>query len=96
MESRTQALWERHPGLVWSNRHAGDKVMIANALLRPHFDLLLDIAAVFGLADLQARWQELRRDIAQSGDPSDLNALRRAEPTVERCLRHMEAAREAA
>ncbi|CAN5676153.1 hypothetical protein BH09VER1_BH09VER1_02380 [soil metagenome] len=90
MEARTIAFWDKHPGIVWSNRRAGDSVMIVNALLRPNFHLLLDIAHHFGLARLKAHWEVLRRDIGS--DPADQAQLLRASPIVERCLRHMDEA----
>ncbi|MEZ5301199.1 MAG: hypothetical protein R3F11_11180 [Verrucomicrobiales bacterium] len=41
--------WDRHPGLVWSNRHAPDDVFIAAALRKGRFLQLLEIAVEFGL-----------------------------------------------
>ncbi len=64
--------------------------MIANALLRPNFHLLLDIAAYFGLGRLRADWEHLREQVID--DPSDQAKIRRATPIVDRCLRHMEEA----
>jgi len=90
MKDRDEAFWKKHPGLVWSNRRADDSVMIANALLRPNFHLLLDIAAQFGLGRLKTDWEHLRTGIGD--DPTDQAQLRRATPIVERCLRHMEEA----
>jgi hypothetical protein len=88
MEVRTDAFWKKHPGVVWSNRRASDSTMIANALLRPNFHLLLDIAAHFGLSRLRADWETLRK--MPVDDPADQTKLQQAAPIVERCLRHME------
>lgn len=90
MEARSDAFWKKHPGVVWSNREASDSVMIANALLRPNFHLLLDIAAQFGLGRLRSDWEALRDTVGD--DPADRARVQRATPIVNRCLRHMEEA----
>lgn len=92
METRSQAFWEKHPGVVWSNAAASDSAMIAHALLRPNFHLLLAIAEHFGLERLKADWATLRSAVPKNGDASAERMLRRAEPIVERCLSHMEQA----
>lgn len=87
-ESRDEDFWRSHNGvmLVWSNSKASDSVMIANALLRPGFHLLLDIAVRFGLERLISEWDTLRDGILASEYPEELHRLHRAEPTVLRCL----------
>jgi len=91
---RDHAFWRARGGvgLVWSNRNASDSVMIANALLEPDFHLLLDIAEKFGLSQLKLEWDVLRNGIEENGFPEELRKLRRATPTVERCIENMEAA----
>lgn len=91
---RDNLFWDTHQGvaLAWSNPHASDSVMIAKALLSPSFHRLLDIAAHFGLDRLKAEWEELRTDLSRSPWPENQKAIRRAEPTVSRCLWHMEMA----
>ena len=70
--------WKKYPGLVWSNRHAGDAVRIRAALMRPLFPVLLDIAARFGVNRLECEWATLR-------DDSETDT-RRVEPTVSHIL----------
>lgn len=91
---RDVEFWREHHGvaLAWSNSGADDEVMIANALLRPSFHLLLDIAAHFGLDRLDRQWDVLRSSITATGYPEDRARLARATPIVERCLRNMHAA----
>ena len=92
--SRDSAFWKANGGvgLVWSNSNASDSVMIAHALLRPDFHLLLAIAARFGLARLKSEWERVKRGIVAAGFPEELMQLERATPTVERCIHHMEVA----
>jgi hypothetical protein len=54
--------WDKHPGLVWSNRQAGDGVRIRAALMKPSFPVLLDIAVTFGLHRLEQEWTVLLAD----------------------------------
>jgi len=75
-------VWQKHPGLVWSNRKADDAVRIRAALTRPGFGLLLDLSLVFGLERLRHEWARLKSD----SSPEVL----RAEPVVERIFRHIE------
>ena len=74
-------VWNRHPGLVWSNPQAGDSVRIRAALLRPQFDRLLDIAIEFGVDRLEEEWKELVGDNSAE--------VKRATPVVERILRNI-------
>jgi len=92
--SRDDAFWKAHGGvgLVWSNGKASDSVMIAHALLRPDFHLLLAIAARFGLDRLKAEWERVRTGIEAANLPEELTQLERVTPTVERCIGHMEIA----
>ncbi len=78
---RRAGFWEKYPGLVWSNREAGDAVRIRAALLRPLFPVLLDIAATFGLERLEQEWAIL------CADPE--TDTRRAEPQVSRILKNI-------
>lgn len=71
-------VWRKHPELAWSNPAASDAVRIRAALLRPRFDLLLEIAAAFGVARLREEWDCLSKD----STPEYL----RAKPIVERIL----------
>jgi len=91
---RDDAFWRAHGGigLVWSNSNASGDIMIANALLRPGFRLLLDIAARFGLRRLTSRWEILKKEMSESIQPEEHDQLRRVTPTVERGLAHMEEA----
>ena len=50
--------WDRHPGLVWSNREAPDDAFIGAALRQGRFLQLLDIAAEFGLDRLKRVWRQ--------------------------------------
>lgn len=61
-----RAFWDRHPGLVWSNRNAPDDAFISAALRQNRFLQLLDIAREFGPARLRQQWQ---RELAE-GDLS--------------------------
>ena len=71
-------IWKEYPGLVWSNPNASDTVRIRAALVRPHFDLFLDLAQVFGLERLQREWA-----IVASEDDVEVG---RARPETERLL----------
>lgn len=87
--TRNNAFWKKHGGvaLVWSNPHASDSVMIQNALLKPSFHSLLEIAAHFGLERLKNEWEILKNN--PNPYPEEAVTLRRIEPTVTRCLTHM-------
>lgn len=52
-----RAFWDRHPGLVWSNRNAPDDAFISAALRQNRFLQLLDIAVEFGPERLRAQRQ---------------------------------------
>jgi hypothetical protein len=58
-----RAFWDRHPGLVWSNRNAPDDAFISAALRKNHFLQLLDIAKEFGPERLRQQWQ---RELAEN------------------------------
>lgn len=73
-----ESFWKKYPGLVWSNRNAGDAVRIRAALMRPFFPVLLDIASHFGLERLEHEWEILHAD--------SLTDTRRVEPTVSHIL----------
>ena len=96
-QSRDREFWQSHRGvsLVWSNPDASDDVMIRNALLKPSFHLLLDIAVHFGFEELVSIWQELTQEIEHSGWPEERERLQRVRPTVERCVKHMREGMEA-
>lgn len=79
--STCASVWEKYPGLVWSNRQADDTVRIRAALLKPSFPMLLDIALAFGPERLAFEWTVLRNDLYTD--------TRRAAPTVERILRNI-------
>jgi hypothetical protein len=49
--------WDRHPGLVWSNRNAPDDAFISAALRKGRFLQLLDIAVEFGIDRLKTAWK---------------------------------------
>jgi hypothetical protein len=74
--------WTRYPELVWSNPHAEDSAYICAALLRPNFDILLDICAEFGLERVETEW----RSLLQHGEVVRVN---RARPIVDRMLRNI-------
>jgi len=74
--------WKSHRGLVWSNLAADDSVHIRAALIRPRFNLLLEIALEFGLERLRAEWEELQKDKTAE--------IERARVAVERILQHIE------
>jgi hypothetical protein len=86
---RDYEFWSRHGGIVWSNLDASDSVMIANALLRPNFHLLLDIAVRFGLRRLDSEWRHLKTRTEEIDYPEEVAAVRRAAPIVERCIENM-------
>lgn len=71
-------IWKKYPGLVWSNPDADDTVRIRVALTHPHFDLLLDLAHIFGLERLRQEWA-----LVCTEDDID---VRRARPETERLL----------
>ena len=71
-------LWSSHPGLVWSNPHAGDDVRIRAALLRPRFLELLEVVAVLGIVRVEEQWRLLEEE--------DTPLSRRATPVVQRIL----------
>ena len=77
-----RTFWQRHPGLVWSNPEAEDSAFICAALLRPRFTRLLDIAAEFGVEWLRHEWSLLREEATPEA--------KRAAPSVERILSHIE------
>jgi hypothetical protein len=52
-----RAFWDKHPGLVWSNRNAPDDAFISAALRKNRFLQLLDIAKEFGPERLRQQWQ---------------------------------------
>ena len=66
-------IWQRHPGLVWSNPAAGDSVRLRAALLHPRFDRLLELALEFGEDRLRAEWEflfgERTRDVERARFP---------------------------
>ena len=45
---RSYEFWDQFPGLVWSNRHASDTVMIRATLMRGKFDVFQAVAHHFG------------------------------------------------
>src|SRR5690606_3308707 len=97
-QSRDRDFWQSHRGvsLVWSNPDASDDVMIRNALLKPSFHLLLEIAVHFGFDELVSIWEELAHEIENSGWPEVRKRLERVRPTVERCLKRIREGMEAA
>jgi hypothetical protein len=76
--NENDAFWRKHPGLVWSNRQAGDAVRIRAALMRPFFPVLLDIASHFGPERLEQEWSILCEDSETD--------TQRVEPAVSRIL----------
>lgn len=76
------ALWQSHPGLVWSNPEADDCAHIRAALLRPRFERLLDVAVAFGLDRLRSEWAVLRTE--------GTTEVVRAQNVVERILNNIE------
>lgn len=81
MTDSIHPVWQEHPGLVWSNRHADDNVRIRAALCRPRFRILLNLAMAFGLERLRREWDALKTEGTAEA--------RRAAPTVERILNHI-------
>src|SRR5438128_146794 len=61
-----RAFWDRHPGLVWSNRNAPDDAFISAALRKNRFLQLLDIAKEFGPERLRQQWQ---RELGENDIP---------------------------
>lgn len=59
---RNDAFWKEFPGLVWSNAHASDSVMIMAALTRPRLEQLHAIAGKFGLGRVLAEWEVLQEE----------------------------------
>ncbi|MCB1228783.1 MAG: hypothetical protein KDN19_00860 [Verrucomicrobiae bacterium] len=82
MPTTIHPVWQKHPGLVWSNRQANDSVRIRAALSRPRFDQLLDVVEAFGLNRVQREWSML--------DLENTAETQRARPIVERILRNIE------
>jgi hypothetical protein len=81
LSAQSAQFWQKHPGLVWSNRNAGDGVRIRAALMRPMFSTLLDIAVHFGLERLEHEWSVLLTDAETDTE--------RVEPTVSRILKNI-------
>ena len=73
-----RTFWDRHPGLVWSNRNAPDDAFISAALRKNRFLQLLDIAEEFGPGRLREQWQ---RELAE-GDLSQ-RLITRVEENLE-------------
>jgi hypothetical protein len=65
--SNRRSFWQRHPGLVWSNRDAPDDAFISAALHKNRFLELLDIAREFGPARVRQVWQ---RELAEGDIPA--------------------------
>jgi len=84
---RDVAFWARHPGIVWSNPHASDAVMIGNALLRGNAATLAAIAEHFGTDVLWQRWRQLQGEYERF--PSELKAVRSYGPRVEEILKEL-------
>ena len=82
MSTTANPFWQKHPGLVWSNRDAGDSVHIRAALLRPRFSQLLAIAGEFGAVRLRQEWNALQADESRE--------VERARSSVERVLDNIE------
>lgn len=62
------SVWQKFPGLVWSNRNADDEVRIRAALTRARFPVLLELALVFGLERLKhERESSARTMLRKSG-----------------------------
>jgi hypothetical protein len=76
------SFWDKHPGFIWSNRHADDAAHIRAALMRPFFPVLLDIAAHFGLDRLKHEW------VVLCADPD--TDTQRVEPIVSRILANLQ------
>ena len=55
-DGNRREFWDRHPGLVWSNRDAPDEAFIGAALRKGRFLELLDIAVEFSVEDLVRVW----------------------------------------
>ncbi len=79
--ARRNGFWDQFPGLVWSNSHASDSVMIRAALSRPRFEQLLNIVTEFGLERMQSEWKVL--------DEENTTETQRARSAVERILRNI-------
>ncbi len=79
--ARHPEFWDQFPGLVWSNEHASDDIMIRAALSRPKFEQLVMIAAEYGLNRLQNEWNVL--------DQESTDETNKARPVVERILRNI-------
>ncbi len=52
-----RAFWDRHPGLVWSNRGAPNEAFISAALQSGRFLLLVEIAVEFGIGRMEEVWK---------------------------------------
>jgi hypothetical protein len=59
---RNYTFWKQFPGLVWSNPHASDSVMIMAALMRPRSEQLTSIAKEFGFDRVLAEWVLLQEE----------------------------------
>ncbi|MEO6848596.1 MAG: hypothetical protein ABI443_12815 [Chthoniobacterales bacterium] len=87
MEKRDYSFWDQYgAGLVWSNQHASNAVMIASALLKPNFHLLLEIAAHFGVDTLEKQWDIVKVHTESLNYPEEQKRLAAALPIVTRCL----------
>lgn len=75
------SIWQRHPGLVWSNRHADEAVRIRAALMRPRFPVLLGVAVSLGIERLEKEWAILCVELAPES--------RRVEPMVSQILENI-------
>ena len=84
MAAPIHPIWQKHPGLVWSNRLASDSVRLRAALCRPRFDQLLDLAVAFGLDRLRAEWAVLE------AEADELPEVRRSAALVARILKNIE------
>jgi hypothetical protein len=82
VSSGPSPFWLNHRGIAWSNPEASDSVRIRAALLRPRFELLLDLAVAFGLNRLSEEWSFLEADPTPE--------VERARPFVHRILLHIE------
>lgn len=89
---RNYDFWHTHGGvgLVWSNPHASDSVMIKQALLKPSFHRLLEIAAQFGLDRLKTEWEAIQKDMETWEFDEEKKQFATAELIVKRCLHNME------
>jgi hypothetical protein len=56
---RDYEFWKQFPGLVWSNRHADNTVMIRASLVRPRLHILRAVASKFEMERLRQEWKIL-------------------------------------